>query len=357
MKFSVVIPVYNRQDVVKSAIQSVINQDYQDWECIVVDDASTDNTFNVCQGFSHEDPRIKITQLAKNSGVSAARNAGLEMLSGEYILFLDSDDVLASNAMSTLSTILGEQAVDIAVFGTSQEWNLAEELCNKVLDRDFIRRFVFPQHINIHPQTGFFLLPYVCNKCFSRSLIDDNDIRFDEQRRTWEDNVFLVECLNYCKNMVVIPNKLYTICNNTDTQRLSRVIDSDLFLNYIDSYRKYRNHYGTEFDFDNDYTARRYFSVIHEHLVLYYERCSSADFKHLLSKLICDDAMNGWVERIHIQNKNEEQIKNAFKNSDENALFEVYTKISEDNRHKESHSFFVKRVISGLKRRIKNSFR
>ena len=357
MMFSVIIPVFNRQELVKNAIQSVMNQDYIDWECIVVDDASTDNTFSILQDYSEKDSRIKVTQLAKNSGVSAARNGGLEISSGEYILFLDSDDELAFNAMSTLSAILKENDVDIVVFATSQEWIPAEGMCNRVLDRDFIRNNIFPQHINIHPQTEYFLLPYVWNKCIKRTLIIDNSIRFDEWRRIWEDNVFLVECLNRCNNMFVLPDKIHMVGNNKDIERLSRVINESLFMNYIDSYKKYRDHYGAEYNFDNDYTARRYFGVIHEHLILYYERCSSTEFKHLVSMLICDDALNSWVERIQSKNQIEEDIKEAFRNSDVNALFDIYAKISKENMHLETQIHIAKQAVSRLKRRIRKHLR
>ena len=103
--------------------------------------------------------------------------------------------------MARLSAILKENEVDIAVFATSQDWIPSKEMSNRMLERDYIRSNTFPQHINIQPQTDCFILPYVWNKCFKRSLIVDNDIRFDKKRRTWEDNVFLVECMDRCTNM------------------------------------------------------------------------------------------------------------------------------------------------------------
>lgn len=139
--------------------------------------------------------------------------------------------------------------------------------------------------------------------------------------------------------------------DNLGTDRLSRIIDLDLFTNYIDSYKIYRARYGGEFNFDNDYTARRYFGVIHNHLILYYERCSNTEFKQLLSKLIEDDAMNSWVERVQGQNQIEEDIKAAFRNYDVDALFCIYSKISKENAHIRR---IAKQAISSLKRRGKN---
>lgn len=87
---SVVIPTYNRAHLVGRAIQSVLNQTYQDFEIIVVDDGSTDNTEEVVKSFN--DPRIRYIRHDQNRGGSAARNTGIKMARGEYIAFQDSDD-------------------------------------------------------------------------------------------------------------------------------------------------------------------------------------------------------------------------------------------------------------------------
>ena len=353
MKFSVIIPVFNRQEPIKHAIRSVLNQDFKDWECLVVDDASTDDTLTVIQDFSLDDSRIKVIGLEKNSGVSAARNAGLEKAEGEWILFLDSDDELNPNAMSILSNVITANCVDMVVFATSQDWIPAEEISNKVLEREFIRSMIFPQHINIHPQTDSFLQPYICNKCVKRSLIMENGIRFDEWRRTWEDNVFLVKCLDCCKSLYVIPDKLYLIGDYPGTNHLSRQIDKNLFLNYIDSYYWYREHFGSEFDFDNDYTARRYFGVIHEQLVIYFSRCNKKEFLNLLSDLLHDNAMNNWIDRIQIQSEDERNIKKAFKDQDEHALYQIYATVSSKKGFINPRIDTASRIFRGLKRRIK----
>ena len=90
VKVSVIIPTYNRANLVEKAIKSVLNQTYQDFEIIVVDDASTDNTEEVIKNFSNK--RIKYIKCKKNKGDSFARNTGIKIAKGEYIAFLDSDD-------------------------------------------------------------------------------------------------------------------------------------------------------------------------------------------------------------------------------------------------------------------------
>ncbi|GAH83893.1 unnamed protein product, partial [marine sediment metagenome] len=89
---SVIIPTYNRADMVGRAIQSVINQTYQDFEIIIIDDASTDNTREVAREFQEREKRIKYFKHEINKGGGAARNTGIKNSKGEYIAFLDSDD-------------------------------------------------------------------------------------------------------------------------------------------------------------------------------------------------------------------------------------------------------------------------
>jgi len=89
---SVIIPTYNRAHLIGRAIQSVLNQTFQDFEIIIIDDSSTDNTDDIIKEFQKKDERIKYIKHNKNKGGSAARNTGIKIAKGEYIAFLDSDD-------------------------------------------------------------------------------------------------------------------------------------------------------------------------------------------------------------------------------------------------------------------------
>lgn len=90
---SVIMPAYNCGDFIGIALDSVINQSYKNWEVIVVDDCSTDNTADVVQEYIKKDNRIKYHKLDKNSGAAVARNKAVDLATGKYIAFLDSDDV------------------------------------------------------------------------------------------------------------------------------------------------------------------------------------------------------------------------------------------------------------------------
>ncbi|TJY34755.1 glycosyltransferase family 2 protein [Pontimicrobium aquaticum] len=90
---SIIMPSYNSEPYIAASITSVINQTYQDWELIIVDDASTDNSYNIISEFSKKDNRIKLIKQTQNLGAGAARNTAIKAAKGNYIAFLDSDDI------------------------------------------------------------------------------------------------------------------------------------------------------------------------------------------------------------------------------------------------------------------------
>jgi len=104
---SVIIPTYNRAYVLERAIDSVLKQTYQNIELIIIDDASTDNTSELLEKY-HQDNRVSVVQLSKNSGVSHARNQGIERAQGEWVAFLDSDDEWLPKKLEQQVVILNE---------------------------------------------------------------------------------------------------------------------------------------------------------------------------------------------------------------------------------------------------------
>lgn len=113
---SIIIPAYNVESYIEETILSVKNQTLSNWELIVVDDGSTDNTYSViCKAVDSIRQNVTILQ-QENRGLSAARNAGMEKASGMYIYFLDSDDRLTKNALSVLYTLAKQYELDAVFF-------------------------------------------------------------------------------------------------------------------------------------------------------------------------------------------------------------------------------------------------
>lgn len=96
---SIIMPAYNSEKYIEESVQSVINQSYQNWELLIIDDYSTDETFSIAQSLANQDKRIKLYQLRKNSGAAIARNKGIKKANGSYLAFLDSDDLWKKNKL------------------------------------------------------------------------------------------------------------------------------------------------------------------------------------------------------------------------------------------------------------------
>ena len=99
MKVSIITPVYNSEKFIKDTVESVLKQTYENWEMILVDDCSSDNSENIVKEFLDKDDRIKYIKLEENSGAAIARNKAIEMSTGRFIAFLDSDDIWAYNKL------------------------------------------------------------------------------------------------------------------------------------------------------------------------------------------------------------------------------------------------------------------
>lgn len=126
--FSVIIPAYNSADHISKTINSILNQSFKDLEIIIVNDGSTDNTYDVINGYSQNDKRIRIIN-KKNEGVNLARCTGIEKAKGKYIHFLDSDDIVEKDAYMTLYEKSKENDPDMIFFDfmfLNEEEGLAE---------------------------------------------------------------------------------------------------------------------------------------------------------------------------------------------------------------------------------------
>lgn len=127
---SVIVPVYNRQEYIEECVESLFAQTYKNLEIILIDDGSTDKSLEICKKFAKNDSRIKLLE-SNHSGVSAARNAGLDAACGEYVFFLDSDDIIHPSLLEAL--INGISGTDATMAGTDalnivqRNWEQAKE--------------------------------------------------------------------------------------------------------------------------------------------------------------------------------------------------------------------------------------
>ena len=153
---SIIIPIYNVEQYLDRCIKSVINQTYKNIEIILVDDGSTDKCPEICDQYAQKDNRIVVIH-KENGGLSSARNAGMKVLKGEYMLFVDSDDWIKGNTVEELLQIAIEHDVDFVRFtpvtanhpqkedGTPVDFGTEDFMENGIYDREKIRKDIFPR--------------------------------------------------------------------------------------------------------------------------------------------------------------------------------------------------------------------
>ena len=134
---SVIIPVYQAEQVLEKCIDSVLAQSFQDLEIILVDDGSTDRSGVICDNYAKQDSRIKVIH-KKNAGVSAARNSGLSLASGEYIAFVDSDDYLEPNMYQSMMDKMLKYNCDVVMCDCIKDFSdYSEVYTHNIIADDF----------------------------------------------------------------------------------------------------------------------------------------------------------------------------------------------------------------------------
>lgn len=190
---SVVIPVYNVADYLDECLSSVASQSYQDWECILVDDGSTDASGEICDNWSQKDSRFRVIHQT-NKGVSAARNTGIECTSGEYFVFIDSDDWVGQNYLDHLA-----KGVDI------YPGALIVSGINHVSNNDGVQEINVKETVHyclggdisvIKDNIGLLYSP--CAKLFSKKIVESHEIKFPDKESLGEDLVFVFRYLRAC---------------------------------------------------------------------------------------------------------------------------------------------------------------
>ncbi len=201
---SIIIPVYNTAKYLDQCLESVLEQSYTDWECIVVDDGSTDNSGAICDNWGERDNRFVIIH-QKNQGVSAARNHGLERSKGEYICFIDSDDWVEPMYLSHLYYgMKNNEEVDMVVSGFISEGDKSE--------------FIKPQKkqiIKLRPEgtkdlmVNINLLYGPCFILYCSSIIYDNHLQFPIDVDFGEDTIFNYNYLRHVQGITFITEADY----------------------------------------------------------------------------------------------------------------------------------------------------
>ena len=207
---SVIMPIYNTAEYLSKSIESVIRQSYSEWELILINDGSTDNSEQVCLEFKTSDDRIHYFK-QKNKGVSAARNNGLKQAKGEYVYFMDSDDELLEGCFEEVSRAAADcpdlMYFDMEAIDSSGEVhnlfpNFKARDC-KFISIDDRTNFITKHYFNQE------LIYFPCNKIYKREILVSNNIEFNCHMTVGEDLMFTTKYLLYANSVRGIEKKLY----------------------------------------------------------------------------------------------------------------------------------------------------
>lgn len=230
-KISVVIPVYNAERYIERAVKSVMDQTVTDWELIIVDDGSKDNSLELCRCLAKTDNRIRVFT-KPNGGEGTARNYGLDRATGEYLCYVDADDHVSP---TLLSDYLGESPADIAICGIRMNWG------SVTMEHRLQSGFISEADI-LPAISRMELLPVgsSANKLYRRELIERNHLRFPvELQGVGMDHVFNWQYFQLCKSMRIVGKMNYIYeenpCSNTHVPSSSAIVFADRRLQMMES--------------------------------------------------------------------------------------------------------------------------
>ena len=238
---SIIIPVYNVAPYLKQFLDSIVNQTYDDLEIIIVNDGSIDDSLKICEVYGFRDKRIKIIN-QENKGVSVARNNGINLASGDYVLFVDGDDWLETDTVEKVFTLMNQN--DLVCFSYFKNYfdNCATRKLglNGNFDASFLKRRItglLGEELKDPSQLDS--LVTVWGKVYKTAIIKKYAIAFKDLKEigTWEDGLFNLEYLNFSKSVYIMDQAFYHY-RKTNQHSLTSVYKPNLVQQWGNLYGK-----------------------------------------------------------------------------------------------------------------------
>lgn len=241
---SVIIPVYNMEKYLNQCLESIVNQDYHDIEILLVDDGSKDGSLNLCNKWASKDSRIRVFT-KENGGQGSARNLALKEIRGEYVSFIDSDDLVTKDMYTSLIEVIEKNQADMVICETKTfsdgESVILEE--NKQSIQVVMNTFEAMQY---RMNSVRYVTDSPCNKLYKAKLFDS---LFFVEGRLLEDTAMMYKLIDRCQK-VVYTNKIgYLIRNNMSSvsrvkynvKRCDTIITYEEMVDFISSKSEYKS--------------------------------------------------------------------------------------------------------------------
>lgn len=259
-KISIIVPIYNVEDYLNRSLDSVLNQTYENWECILVNDGSTDASEKICQEYVEKDSRFKLyTQ--ENSGSGIARTNGLKQAIGEYICFIDPDDYIDTTALANNIKIADQYEPDIIANGYNEvrekSLNQQKHLITGLFDQEEFRN-----HFKTYALVG---VTAVWNKLYKRSFLKDNNLTFTDQR-AGQDAVFNYEVYKYVET-IYIDDNCYYFYNRTREDSVVNTYNKKRFkyeMNILNAFKNLIKYWGRTKEYETEIRVREWNLLFNE---------------------------------------------------------------------------------------------
>lgn len=316
-KISVIIPVYKVENYLDKCLESVENQTFKDIEIICVNDGSPDGCLKILENHAKKDKRIKIIS-QKNQGISMARNAGLNVAKGEYVYFLDSDDMIACYAMEKALAAIEKYDAEVVEF-QCKSYQDGEYIDYKNYPYEDLGEEVIESKEGQNPLEAFNSGPIVWNKLWKRSTIEENNIRFAKDVNMGEDELFNWITLQHVQKFVRDNNVYHfyltnrqTSIMNTDFKITKKRLNSYLLIAQELSNNRYR----FSFEGRDQYLINIMLSLIYDRIYnMLKEDKEQGEYARIAVHLIDDNFVKKYSTNIDDASKKQiDNLKKLAKN-------------------------------------------
>ena len=203
---SIVVPIYNAEQYLRRCVDSILNQEYTDFELLLVNDGSTDASGDICEEYGDQDPRVIVIQ-KENTGVSDSRNRALDRARGKYLQFLDSDDWITPDATRLFVRAAEEYGCDMVISDFYRV--VGERLSTKgdIEEEGVLTREEFAAHMMENPADFYYGVLW--NKLYRRDIVEEHNLRMDTDINWCEDFMFNLEYIRYAKVFYALHAPIY----------------------------------------------------------------------------------------------------------------------------------------------------
>lgn len=203
---SIIVPIYNAENYLRRCVDSILNQEYTDYELLLVNDGSTDASGDICEEYGDRDPRVIVIQ-KENTGVSDSRNRALDRARGKYLQFLDSDDWITPDATRLFVRAAEEYGCDMVISDFYRV--VGERLSTKgdIEEEGVLTREEFAAHMMENPADFYYGVLW--NKLYRRDIVEEHNLRMDTDINWCEDFMFNLEYIRYAKVFYALHAPIY----------------------------------------------------------------------------------------------------------------------------------------------------